>query len=76
MNRRYPRHGDLHRVTTPTAEYRALEKAATAQSGRRYVRTEVIADAAEHAAIGEDPAGFTSAGDSPGANFIDSAAIS
>jgi hypothetical protein len=57
------------------AEYRALGNAATAQSGRRYVRTEVILDTAEHAAMGEDPAGFTSAGYSPGASLVDSSAI-
>jgi hypothetical protein len=36
-------------VTAPNAEYRVLEEAAAARSGRRYVRTEVILGAADHA---------------------------
>src|SRR6476469_10050931 len=53
MNRPYPRPGDLHRVTTPIAEYRALEEPATAQFGRRYAQTEVILGATDHGTIDE-----------------------
>ena len=37
---------ELHLI----AEYRVLEEVATAESGRRYVRTEVILGAADHLA--------------------------